>query len=410
MMEMERKRKIKDIIPLVNGIFGHINYDFKHGITKNNLDLRFIADYGNRIPAPIIELINDGEHGRLDNDKLNLLGSVILENYKEKWDRIGAIYDLKYDPIHNYLDEWGDTTVEFSTEDESGTTTGSVIYGKVDTDVVSREDETHSETSEESSGTGSTTNNLTNTSTHVDNKTVTQTDDLSEETSYGKTETRTDNLSEETSYGKTETRTDDLTNTKNLQTTDSGSNHTANDVYGMNSDTAVPHDISSGTTSNTNTVTGTDKNTGTQATAGSGKDTVTNTGTETTGLSGKDTKDNTGTRTIETEDDSTDTVTNTGSVTTADEASSSQTGDVEYSRNIHDTRTLSGSDSTSGSSTSRNEVNSDVTRSGSHKGNIGNITTQQLIKEEVDVWRWTYMNEILNDVKELCTLPMYYCE
>lgn len=40
-------------------------------------------------------------------------------------------------------------------------------------------------------------------------------------------------------------------------------------------------------------------------------------------------------------------------------------------------------------------------------GNIGNLTTQALINQEIELWRWNVINEMVNDVKEFGTLPIY---
>ena len=40
-------------------------------------------------------------------------------------------------------------------------------------------------------------------------------------------------------------------------------------------------------------------------------------------------------------------------------------------------------------------------------GNIGNITSQKMLKEEIDLWQWTYIKQILDDTKELLTLSIY---
>lgn len=45
----------------------------------------------------------------------------------------------------------------------------------------------------------------------------------------------------------------------------------------------------------------------------------------------------------------------------------------------------------------------DVTR----LGNIGNITTQAMITQEIELWRWNFMKEVLNDTKAILTLSVY---
>lgn len=46
-------------------------------------------------------------------------------------------------------------------------------------------------------------------------------------------------------------------------------------------------------------------------------------------------------------------------------------------------------------------------RKGKHFGNIGNITTQQLIREEISTWQWNFMEEVLKDVMSQLTIPIY---
>lgn len=49
----------------------------------------------------------------------------------------------------------------------------------------------------------------------------------------------------------------------------------------------------------------------------------------------------------------------------------------------------------------------DRVRDFTHLGNIGNITTQQLITQEIELWRWNYIQSVLNDVKDFLTIPVY---
>lgn len=52
--------------------------------------------------------------------------------------------------------------------------------------------------------------------------------------------------------------------------------------------------------------------------------------------------------------------------------------------------------------TSNNKI-----RTSTHKGNIGNLTTQQLVKQEIELWEWNYMQMILKDTNDFLTLPIY---
>lgn len=46
-------------------------------------------------------------------------------------------------------------------------------------------------------------------------------------------------------------------------------------------------------------------------------------------------------------------------------------------------------------------------RTYTHSGNIGNLTTQQLMNQEIELWKWNYINSILTDVKDFLTIPIY---
>lgn len=296
-------QKIKTVIPKSNGIFSHMQYEFRAELTKANLDLMFYANYGLRSPSPIIEAIQDEPGEVLSSAELDALAAVILEMYKVKWDKLGDVYDIEYDPIHNYLDTWED--------ENNGTRNDSETDGYTRTDTYGH--------------------------------------------TVGDTNLRTDNLTETVTYGKTETRTDNLTETEDVTTGTTGTGSGANNLYGFNSATAVGHDTNSSSNSSSETVDRDVHNTGTQATVGSGTDATANTGTRTD------------------------------------------------ARNIVN----GGTDGRTYSETRSEAVADHREREGRHSGNIGNLTSQKQIAEEIALWKWKYMSEILNDVKEFCTLPLY---
>ena len=501
---MQKAQKMKEILPLTNGLFSHMNYTFRAEVTKGNLDLQFLANYGQRNPSPIVEMIQGTRGSKLTDAELTTLAGVILEMYKEKWDKLGDIYDIEYDPIHNYLDDWEDT----SDEDRSGSSSGqgleNTTFGHTVTDSVMRSDATHETRLVTEDNTRTRTDdltkterrNLSNTETRTDNlqeevtygktdtrtdnlletdsfgKTETRTDNLTETTTYGKidtrtdnlkeelthgkTDTRTDNLTEQTTYGKTDTRTDDLKHEiKGTETTTPNTTE-GTDVYAFNSSTGLStQDVhNTGTTtlsfsnrenddsgtvtdvlsgSDTTTRTGTQTNalsgkdtkdntgtlrnalsgsdatanTGTQATAASGSDTVANTGTQQNVAGGKDTTKDTGTRTTVNENTGTITTEDDGTETTVDDKSQSLAGDTTYTRNISDVTGHTGMDSVSSTKSGSETLAIDRERSGRHFGNIGNLTSQKQILEEINLWKWNYVKDILSDVKEFCTLPVY---
>lgn len=339
--------KIKDVLPITNGIFGHCNYTFKYNISKAHLDFLLLAKIGQRSPAPVIDVIheqNDEDYDdELTNAELTTLAEIMVMTYKQKWDKLGEIYDIEYDPIHNYLDAW---------EDESEGTTE-----RSRTENVDRVDTL-----------GTTVN-----------KSSTRTDNLQEVS--GKTgtdtETRTDNTtSTETrnlTNGNTRTLNTDEANTGTVGTI--GSNTDTNSIWGFNSSTDVNSDKTAGSNSSTET-----RNTHTADTG-----TITDQGTE----GGSKAVANTGTVTTAMQHGQTTTTTNTG------------------------TQGISGSEATTGTNrrdldTEEGETTEDArNRSGKHTGNIGNLTSQKQILEEIELWKWNYVEQILDDAKEFLSLPIY---
>ena len=243
---MKMNARVKNRIPRENGIFAHMSYDFPD-ITADYLDILLYSKYGNKLTSQLVEGFVFDDLGVLTNDSLNFLSDIILQKYKSKWDKLKRINSIDYDPIHNYLDEWNDS----------------------------------------SSGIENNSSNISKNS----------------------------NISN--------TRTDDLSETSST----SSNQNNNNSVFAFNSETAVPTDTSSGTSG-----------------------------------------DNT-------------TVANTGTVT------------------------VSGSENHSDAITEENS--NSKTRNGRHSGNIGNITTQQFIREEISTWKWNFVNEVIRDVINEIALPIY---
>ena len=55
------------------------------------------------------------------------------------------------------------------------------------------------------------------------------------------------------------------------------------------------------------------------------------------------------------------------------------------------------------------DIDRDYTRAkmSKHTGNIGNISTQDLLQKEVDFWQWNFIIQVLSDVADVITLPIY---
>lgn len=360
---------------MMNGIFSHMNYQFRAEVSKTTLDFRFNTEFGEKNPAKTVTKIMGDDEGYMSDEKLNFLAQMILETYKPKWDKLAEVYDIEYDPIHNFLDEWEDTSAEDRELSGSTQDTKTVEYGKTETLDKTRTDALSEDTT--------TTYNTTNTRT--DNLTELETRNLSSSGS------RTDNLMETDTYGHTATRTDNLHEVVDEDRTNADGESGANNIYGFNSASAVGADTNSSSNSGTGTVDRTTDNTGTQATTEGGSDTKANTGTQNT----------TGT------DTGTVTTANTGTMANAQTGTVSVERDNTGTQDTDQTVTQSGVDTIRDSGSTLENETTGRDRSGRHFGNIGNLTSQKQIKEEIELWKWNYVVTILSDVKEFCCLPVY---
>lgn len=405
-----------ELIQLISG------FDFL-GVDSALIDRMLWSRFALRSPSPIVVNTHDTEEGeRLTYNERVELARMMLAYYKVKWEKQKAVVSIEYDPIHNYLDEWEDTSEGSESKTGSSSNSSTTQENKGVSGSSARTDnllETRSFGSSETR-----TDNLQELTTYdTEDK---QTDNIQKRTDYNSSDQRTDNLQEKTEFGSTETRTDNLTESKtygktstrtdNLTTTDSGDNGTnEHQIYAFNSVSYQPADkeIHSGLGGNTRHNTGTQgnveggtdgkTNTGTQASAKTGDDTVKSTGTQTNAKSGYDTESDTGT--ITKEKDGTETVANTGTQTAAKSGSDTvaNTGTV----GIQDSKITNGT-------TTRNETGTESTsgtnsrdRSGVHTGNIGNLTSQKMITEEIALWKWNFIEEVLRDATDFLTLQVY---
>lgn len=383
----EKFPRIKDVFPITNGIFGHVNYTFPEYLTisKAQLDYLFMASYAQKNTAPVIDLLHDEDAGetpfsQLTSAELQTLADMMVAYYKQKWDKLGEIYDIEYDPIHNYLDQW---------EDEAD--------GTRDTDVtIDREIEDRLNTT------------IQHTNLRTDNLSELETRNLanSSDRSFTNYKERTDYHSgsdhvidannpmvEATEYGKTDERTDDLTTVNTGQEVTANSGTDTNAIWGFNSGNAVNSDSTTHGLTSTRTITGnnplTEEVDGTVTHALSGTDTKTSTGKYSDNKTGYDESSKSG----EINDDGTE----TGTVTTANTGTQSSAGsDATTGTNVREFDETNNTDEAT-----HNE------RSGRHFGNIGNLTSQKMIKEEIELWKWNYIQSILEDARDFLTLPVY---
>lgn len=167
--------------------------------------------------------------------------------------------------------------------------------------------------------------------------------------------TRTDNLIKTNNLTRTNdlTRTDNLSETTEYEGTRNGETESTNEnsLYGFNSDNPVPSDSSEGSGSNTWT------------------------------------------------DSKEETVENSGTV--------KNTGTVKDTGTVTNTGTSGNSGTNSSESTESSERDYTRERTVTHIGNIGNLSTQNLLGQEVDFWQWNFIIQMLSDVADVITLPIY---
>lgn len=379
--------KIKDVLPIENGLFYHMNYDFGLDITKPQLDFLFLSQFAQRNPAPVIDMLHDEDEdednfSQLTDAELTTLAALMVNYFKPRWDKLGEIYEIEYDPIHNYLDDW---------EDEAdGTKESENVLDSDRTDTIN-ETQQHANLR---------TDNLSELETRDLGNGNTRTFNDTNKTEFNSSVTRSidanDPMVEATLYGKEDEREDNLTRTNTGEDSTINSGTDTNSVWGFNSSNAVNSDsTTAGTTArhrigdangNNPLV---EENTGTSTHTLSGTDTVTKTGTYSDEKDGDDSVKHTGTIT--------DAGTETGTLTTANTGTQQNTG----------SDAITASNGRALDETTRYDDETHQERRGRHFGNIGNLTSQQMIKEEIELWKWSYIQEILNDARDFLTLSVY---
>lgn len=299
-----------DVFPPEHGIFEVIQseYDWELpewvGISPIELDQMAWGQFGWR---HISIMVYKYFERYTATDAKRDLARAVWGLYHKKWEKMIALAELEYDPIHNFLDKLHEE-IE-GTEDETTADNDVKSVLKVETRALTVSRLDHLTSSRLNTGTQ---NNL-----------------------------RTDNLAEAGGY------------TTGVSNQDS---HSQN-VYGFNSTNPVGYDTDGGSSS-TNTVNDNHRtNTGTQSNARTDNlNESRNSRDEFSELQG-------------------------GNISTTDDI----TDDRDVVRDLDTTRVR------------------DMTRT----GNIGNLSTQNLIQQEIELWRWKFIQEILDDVKDFGTLPIY---
>lgn len=408
---------VKDLFPLVDGLFSQIDFIF-WDFDSDELDIQLLSRCGYRRVAPIVSLIRGvaPRNQQLTQEQLGQIGTLLLKTYGPKWLRQSQLNWLEYDVLKNYVDEYH----EVLKDDDS--TEQSKLANKVDREF----DSTKLASSTGSNVTQNATNTNETESTRLDNflsefsrsssDSTTRTDNLTETKIEAEDtdSTRTDSLTDARTYSGNESNAHqggDYTEGVSRQLSMSGTQSGSSGVYGFNSSASVPDADSSNTNSGTEneTISKTFTGTKTDVITKGGTDSVNHTGTQTNviGVDKSSTKNNIGTQTIAETISVSDSTTNTDNQTntTTSEGTSNTTN--ESLQNA-----VSNSDTQRGS-TSQLDESAIISRalnrarSYSHKGNIGNFTPQQLIKQEIELWRWNFIDEVLNDVKDFISLPIY---
>lgn len=377
--------KIKDCFPLVNGLWTHINYDFPDifDIEPSQLDVLFISNWGERIPAPLVKILHKAPTVDLTSPELTQLADILTGMYKHKWDKMMAVAQAEYDPIHNYYDHL-EENIEYS-EEVDGTKSLTGSHSNTRTDNL-QEVEADSRVITDTRDIDKST---------TDGRIITETRDIDKTTTDARQVQETKNLTELETRNLTELETDDKTQLETRNLSKSGNGSENDEVYGFNSSTGVGDRDIFTADSNSETGTITTTNTGTVSTGNTGTVNTTNTGT--------DTKVNSGTLT-EGEDGSIRT-THSGALTEAEDDTFRSTHSGNITTNNTGTQTDAGSNTSS--ETSGNDTAGEKAREYTKTGNIGNISTQKLLNEELELWKYNFLYEMMRDVAKCITLPIY---
>lgn len=371
--------KVQKMFPVTNSVFSKMDFDFRY-LTNINMDNLFYLKYSQRFTTPLVNSFLDEDESSLSSESLQQIADLTLGFYRQKWEKLRDLYEVEYDPIHNFSDDY--TSSETDTETRNmidttqgqGTTSDTGFQTSTRTDNLTQQD--------------STSGNTSNTRNDTLDRSELRTPNLSSQ--------RTDNLlrTTDTQKGNTVTRTPTLTELETRNLADGNTRNVANSIYGFNSSTSGGSDDSAITDSGTNTGTIRRETTGGEsvATSYSGNpDTVKDTGTQTT-LS-------TGTEQIEASHLNIISDLGTYSETSTQTNAGTQT-------NRREDNLTSSSQNQSSLTRTGTDVHEKY-KSYTRIGNIGNLTTQQMLREEIELWQWNFINSVMEDVRDLLTLAIY---
>lgn len=415
--------KVLQVIPLVDGIFSYMDYTF-WDFTDAELDILLLSKMGQRPVSPLIDIIQGPPEDicvprpKLNSEQLAQLASIILKTFKPKWDRLSSLHSLDYDILRNYLDEYNEVlkdSKDVSSQREQAFAKDSASSGVVSTTtgIEGQHDSVSSNNS-----TTDRSDSFGSTFSRASTEGQTRTDNLSEVLDKAKSSTtlRTDALEDREVSSGSDTKTiagGDYQFTKSRVTQAAGEGASKSDVYGFNSLPDTPVGDSESVTTSTNA----GSETSVESATGSKTETLAKGTTIATG--------HTGTQELLGNEVGADVKVNTGTQQTSGTISISDqtvTSDSQSNASLSHGAASSTDASTSTSDTSSEDSTSEVSRLTDsneesamlnrakisiHKGNIGNFTPQQLIEQEINLWRWNFINEVFDDIKSLITIPIY---
>jgi len=433
------------------------------------LDIAYQGGHsGKKFIAPLLENFISDTQETITNEDLEKITSALWATYKRKWEKLWLLYMEEYDPLHNYdvTEEVEEGIESVGRKTGSIHKLDTQSFDKVDTTnrtgtVQSTGTETHDRTdTTEKTGTvqdaGSTIygKTTTQTDTGTQSNVETETRNLKDTKELGEILTKSGNYndnSEDIRNGVTETENINTSSsktmvdeakllTKNLTTVETvdGEGTSDDQLYGFNSTSAVPSESGQTTTDTVTTTeeTGTE-NTGTDTTTDfeskdhlDGRQSVNDVHSISRTVTYNDLTDNKKVtdETLYTGNNSisklrTDNLESTSRLSGTDQDTRTRTDNLKdettYTGTVQDNETTTNNlkDETSQTGTISNSgtTTNDLTDTDkadrtmiSHKyGNIGVSSIQRMFREEVENWKWNFMQEVFMDIDSLIVLAVY---
>ena len=288
-----------------------------------------------------------------------VIATTIFTMFKDKWNRLWDIYNIEYNPLHNYLlnEEESTSTSDSSVVEDTGTQ-----QRVIDTDNTNTGTDTLTIDKE-----------ILNTGTDTHQITKNETD--------GGTETVERDITVLNTGTDTTVLDSESTNTGTVE--NEGSSDTLDGIFGFNSSSSVGSNTSDVDTSSTRT----DNLSGT----------VDSTETETRNLS--EVTDGTDTRTRSLTHTASNTDANTKNLATNEDSTETKTKNLASTTDTTDTRTDNLKRET--------EEQSEVSRTLVKSGNIGFNTPQEMLVADLELWQWNFFKSVFDDIDSVVTMAIY---